>query len=466
MRKGYEIAMNFVFVLSVMLKGIGALLEILLQIMITRKLGVSGYGDYSTWINTADLTFWVLFSGLVKCNTFYLSGRNVSIRSFKTRYYSKYVLPVFICTATAVFIFHGQPMFYFALMIMGLELFVYDQSSTLLARGQAKKSLIGEYVLGRLVLLAGVYVLGCIGHMKLRTLLILYVFQYVLVVLFFAVRKGGKTDTYTDVSQEVSLKKWGAYQWADLMYSMINQMPVVLQYFFAGAFEAGVVSIVLLVKKLINFISGPTAKIFLPEFSRMYRSGEHEKMREYYGSIMRLQMLFVGPLAVVLLAFPQVILKILAEELMNYADLFRLCSLVFLLTATLGPCGGILQMTGHEKMDNRCREISLIIMIAAMVLCHQDKLFVLYGLCAQAAFEAVGKYTVVCRWMKKPPVGLGTYVKWWILPGIVIAGVYLMHLQNSFLWMIFFAGLVFGIEGMTEVRKSHAITAIRAKLHI
>ena len=75
--------MNLVFLFSVMLKGLGAVLEILLQMAITGHLGVSGYGTYSAWINLADLLFWVFFSGLVKCNTFYLSGRKNTIRSFK-----------------------------------------------------------------------------------------------------------------------------------------------------------------------------------------------------------------------------------------------------------------------------------------------------------------------------------------------------------------------------------------------
>ena len=68
--------MNLIFLFSVVLKGLGAVLEILLQILITAKLQVEGYGTYSAWINSADLIFWVCFSGLVKCNTFYLSGGN------------------------------------------------------------------------------------------------------------------------------------------------------------------------------------------------------------------------------------------------------------------------------------------------------------------------------------------------------------------------------------------------------
>ena len=79
--------MNLIFLLSVILKGLGAMLEILLQILITDKLAVSGYGTYSAWINSADLIFWVCFSGLVKCNTFYLSGGKTTIRGFKLKYF-------------------------------------------------------------------------------------------------------------------------------------------------------------------------------------------------------------------------------------------------------------------------------------------------------------------------------------------------------------------------------------------
>lgn len=70
--------MSIVFLLSVILKGLGAVLEVLLQVMITRMLGLAGYGTYSTWVSAADLVYWVLFSGITKCNTFYLSIREQS----------------------------------------------------------------------------------------------------------------------------------------------------------------------------------------------------------------------------------------------------------------------------------------------------------------------------------------------------------------------------------------------------
>ena len=142
-------------------------------------------------------------------------------------------------------------------------------------------------------------------------------------------------------------------------------MPILLQYFFTGAFEAGIVSVVLMVKKLVNFISGPTAKVFLPEFSRMYHAGNKAGIKQCYASIMRIQMLFAGSMAVVLVGYPQVLLSILAEELLPYTKQFVGCALVFILIATLG-LQRVLQMTGNEKKDNLYREAALGVMLVLL----------------------------------------------------------------------------------------------------
>lgn len=101
---------------------------------------------------------------------------------------------------------------------------------------------------------------------------------------------------------------------------------------------------------------GPTSKIFLPEFSRLYQAGDKKELASSFSMIMRIQMLFVGPLSVVLIGYPQVILNFLAKEMLTQTGLFIGCSFVFLFAATLGPCGGLMQMTDHEKADNVFRE--------------------------------------------------------------------------------------------------------------
>ena len=146
-----------------------------------------------------------------------------------------------------------------------------DHSSTMMAQGQPGCALFGEYVLGRLFLVLGTLVLYKTERLSLGTLLALYVIQYAgILVLFLIKRDREPREGYlegTFFAQMGELSTGGS----DTGVDFANANP--LQYFFTGAFEAGIVSVVLMVKKLVNFISGPTAKVFLPEFSRMYHAG-------------------------------------------------------------------------------------------------------------------------------------------------------------------------------------------------
>lgn len=447
--------MNFIFLISVFLKLLGAVLEILLQIIVTREIGVSGYGTYTTWINAADLIYWCLFSGIVKSNTFYLSGKGTTMKKFKSRYYLWFVFPalVIVCLVAKL---QGSIMLGWAAGIAFAELLMMDQSSRLLAEGAYTRSLIGEYVLGRFFLLAAILLFRKSERFCFQGVVLLYLLQYILVLAFFVGREiwaRRRQEDRQDCSKDVSIRKLLRYQRADIMQAMVGQVPVILQYFVIGAFEAGVVSIVIMVRKLTNFVSGPTSKIFLPEFSRLYHAGDKNGIRYCFASIMRIQMLFVGPLSIVLLGYPTVVLNVLAEELVPHTVLFMGCSMVFLLAATLGPCGGLMQMTGNERMDNRCRELAILFMFIVFIIMRKDPFFALYGLVLQVLMESVSKYIFVCCWMGKAPVRFWNYFKWWMLPLAGIIVTYLLHWQTSLVMMVIMAGGVFVIQLMWELQQ-------------
>lgn len=442
--------MSIIFLVSVLLKGIGAALEVLIQIVITRAIGVSGFGTYSAWISAAELILWCLFSGLIKCNTFYLPETGATIRDFSRKYYTRYVLPLLAAGAAGAWLLgHGEllPVFVISLLL----LLIQDFSSRFMARRRAVSALFGEYVLGRLLLLAGLLFLFRLGGKEMQAIVWLYVLQCLLVVLYYAVQRCKPAEP--TVEKAVSLRKWARYQRGDIVQSFIGQVPILLQFFFVGAFEAGVVSVVLLVKRLINFISGPTAKVFLPEFSRLYKQGNQTGIRETFASIMRIQMLFVAPLSVVLVGFPRVILRILAPELTVHADLFVMCAIVFLVAATLGPCGGVMQMTGNERKDNMMREIALAAMFLVLFVMRRDPYFVLYGLCVQTAMEAGGKYIFVSRWMRRMPVSPLKYLCWWLAPAVLIAAAMLLKLGDSFAYMLLFAAIAFAVRAWRELKE-------------
>lgn len=454
--------MNLIFLLSVLLKGAGSVLEVLIQIVITRSIGVDGYGTYSNWVNVADLIYWILFSGLVRCNTFYLSNLNITIEPFRKKFYIRYVLPL-LGTASTVSLMLHRPFLCLIFAITLLELLVQDRSSTYMARRRSTVALFGEYVLGRAMLLIGVMALF---QMPLRgevlpLLMWLYLLQFALVLLYFHLRRRSEQHP---VEGNVSLPKLVRYQRADIVQSLIVQAPVVLQYVAVGAFEAGVVSIVMIIKKLVNFISGPAAKIFLPEFSRAYQAGDRAAIQESFSSIMRIQMLFVGPLSVVLLGFPHVVLRILAHELVPHSGLFVMCAAFFLIAATLGPSAGLMQMTENEKYDNRLRETALLIMILIFIFMRKNPFFVLYGLCAETAIESVGKFIFVSRWMGGTPVRVRTYLFWWLAPAIALALTLALRLGDSFLFMLLFGGLTFAYMLWRELFREGLADTIRERL--
>ncbi len=340
------------------------------------------------------------------------------------------------------------------------ELLVFDQSSVLLSEGGYLRSLTGEYIIGRMFLLAAVVIFHMNDILSLKALVLLYLVQYLVVLGFFYRKKDKKRE---DLSEELSLSKIGRYQRADIMQSLIGQMPVILQYLFVGSFEAGITGIILLIKKLINFISGPTAKIFLPEFSKLYHNKDYEGIQKSFSSIMRIQMVFAGPLAVILVGYPRVILGILANELLPYTKLFAGCSAVFLLAATLGPCGGLMQMTDHEKEDNRCREGSIAVMFLVFFLLRRNPLFTLYGLAVQTLLEAASKYIFVCHTMKQAPVRTRTYLGWWMVPGAAILFTYILHAEESFLMMVCAALIAFLAAFFREFKEENFVKALIRK---
>ena len=202
------------------------MLEVLLQVMITRMLGLAGYGTYSTWVSAADLVYWVLFSGITKCNTFYLSNKGTELRRFKAKYYSCYVLPVLTTLALVLALEKGRGGYTVIALITGMELLVMDHSSTMMAQGQPGSALFGEYVLGRLFLVLGTLVLYKTERLSLGTLLALYVIQYAGILVLFLIKRD--REPRRDISKELSLRKWGSYQRADLIQALMQVLTQVL----------------------------------------------------------------------------------------------------------------------------------------------------------------------------------------------------------------------------------------------
>lgn len=434
--------MNIVYamILSIVIKGVSAVIEIAIQMLITNHIGVTEYGNYTFFVSLIEGAYFLLFSGSIKLNTFYLSTPSSSLTDFKKKFNLCYVLPLAAVMAIACGLMHN-PLGVAASLILLLFYFAYDTSSVFFSRGQQLPALLGEYLFGRIVLLIGVIAVIRLDRTTSLTLLILYGLQFLVILLWFAPYKSRLKPGTEEI--RVPMRKLVEYQVSDVATSLISYSPTILQYIVGGAFTAGFTGIVALVKKFINFISGPTAKVFLPEFSRLYKSGEREKLEQSYLMIVRIQMIFIGTIGTVLICFPRLLLHLFSPELEQYAGIFTGTSICLLIICGIGPVTGMLQMTGNERICNRNQWISIGLMILTCALLRKEPLFAVYGLCVQALSEGGLKYYSVYRWFGKNVVPIKNYLLLWLPVGVLRLLVDRASLQYSFAALIVSAMFVF-----------------------
>lgn len=447
----------FAMILSIAIKAISAVVEIAIQMLITNGVGVSEYGNYSFFVSLIEGGYFLLFSGSIKLNTFYLSTPSSSLTRFKKRFNYYYVLPL---TAIMVIAFGlmRNPLGVVAALNLLIYYFAYDSSSTFFSRGYQLPALLGEYLFGRVVLLIGVLAVIKIDKATSLILLALYGIQFVTMLLWFAPFRGRLQPGTDEIA--VPMRKLIEYQVSDVANSLINYSPTVLQYVVGGAFTAGFTGIVSLVKKFINFISGPTAKVFLPEFSRLYKNGERNKLEQSYLMIVRIQMVFLGTIGAVLIGFPYLILHMFSPELEQYSSVFTGTAVCLLFIAGIGPVTGMLQMTGNESICNRNQWISIGIMVLVCVLLHKEPLFAVYGLCAQALVEGSMKYYSVCKWFGKNIIPVRNYVFLWLPVVILRLVIDNARLQYSYIALIVAVLFVFSWNALFALRDPMVKTSI------
>lgn len=439
--------MNKILFGSIFTKGIGAVIEIAIQILIIHFLNVDLYGTYGYYISMAEIGFWVFFSAFSKCNLFYCAKEGNSISEFRKKYYLRYAAPIFVVLLAAAS-FAGDKKLFFVLGILLFEIFVFDKSSLMLARSQYKESILGEYCIGRMVLLVSVVLLGLLGRLNIRTLLCAYGFQYFAVLCYFMLVSRKKERLQEEVQQKVDVKKVGVFQYGDVLTGVIAKAPVILQYLFVGAFEAGFVNLISLVRTLVSFVSGPTSKVFLPEFSRLYAKGDYKKISSLFRMVIRMQMMFLTAVGVCLIGFPSVILEIFSKDLLEYSNLLAGISACFLVGLSFGPCSGLMQMTNREKKDITIRSLSVVVMILTWILTRKSSMFVLIGIGVQILYENIVDYLYVSKILGAAPVRFLQYLWMWIPMLLLLAFIKGFHVSQSFVHLVIAAAmsvLLYGI---------------------
>ena len=107
----------------------------------------------------------------------------------------------------------------------------------------------------------------------------------------------------------------------------------------------------LVTRKVISFVAGPTAKVYLPEFAHLYGEGDLAGLRRVYSGIVILQMCFVLPICLVMVGASSEILAIYNPVLAEYGSYMQFASFIFFVMVLFGPQGNFLSMTGKEHVE-------------------------------------------------------------------------------------------------------------------
>lgn len=92
----------FTMFLSIGVKALAAIIEILIQMLLTNSVGIAGYGDYTFLVSVIEGVYYFLFSGSIKINTFYLSIPSLKLTHFKKTYIIYYAVPTFVAILGAL----------------------------------------------------------------------------------------------------------------------------------------------------------------------------------------------------------------------------------------------------------------------------------------------------------------------------------------------------------------------------
>lgn len=404
--------MKGALVLSMVVKALGAVLEIASQVVITRFGGVDLFGHYSFNVSIAEIICWVFFSGLVKTNAYWVAN-GYDLRGWRRRYFLLYALPVVIILAASLGLIYSAIAVVAVAAAFGYALQM-DFSSISLAFKHYRFFLTGEYVVSRLVILIGVVLLVATGLLNIATVTVLYALGYVASVSFFIAGGKGSEDGLKKLakSKERSLvRQTAVFQATDVANGLVNQAPIIIQYAFAGAFQAGVLSVVLVTRKIISFVAGPTAKVYLPEFAKLYGERDYDGLKRVYSDIIILQLCFVLPICLVMVGAPESILAIYNPTLKDYGSYMQFASCIFFLMVLFGPQGNLLSMTGAERIEATTKWVSLVAMVLTMAVTFGDPLFVMYGIAAQVVVDSFGKLWFVSKAVGGFPIGVKDALK-------------------------------------------------------
>lgn len=368
LRKNGSLSGPVLHALLFRLAGLG--LIFLLQVLMARLMGPAQYGDYTVIITVVNL-FIVLSlfgfdSSVLRFLPAYISNRenekaNGFVKfSYRTIVFlslvSSIVLFIFLLSKSKKFNMSFNEGFFWGLLLIPFLAFIYQSSALLRALGKIKTSLISSYFL--IPFLMGVSCL--IYYYKQHTLTVdaamLNFLCCAILICLFINRKAGKALKEKVPSEENAFipRQWISVSTILFLTTaldlLLRQSDILMVSYFLGNTKAGYYGVAAKLAVLASLGLSVADYVFMPKISALYESRQFAKLQQMVRNS-SLQILSITlPVALILFSGGKWILGLFGNSFSNsYVPLVILLS-GQIINASTGMVGGLMSMTGHQKI--------------------------------------------------------------------------------------------------------------------
>lgn len=384
------------FLLSVLVRGAGALLALVVNIVLARVLGVAAYGRYMTLYSASILLGALALRGTGQLLTRELSAGAAHNQRWATELYRWIIRHVAIGVLVAAVTFSGwvlmTPIFdavsgWWQAWLAGVVLIICFSVSTLFActlnglgasvRSQSLMPIVNSIVV--LLFLAGVLHLFQIP-ISFKAALWLQVIGYATVCtvgVLWLRRHYSHIDQHHQSAQLQETAFFGSVAWARaarhfFLFSMatvvVDRIDVVLVSRLADNKTAGIYVAGARLAQAAFLVTMAVNTVLYPRISQAWTRRDYITIRR----LIRRSMLFTATVSIieVLIAvlFASYIVKLFGPAYSESAPVFKVMVLAFTLWGIPAPVYAFLMMTGREKTLAIICWIILVVNLAAMFL--------------------------------------------------------------------------------------------------
>ena len=205
------------------------------------------------------------------------------------------------------------------------------------------------------------------------------------------------------VPEEFSLKSHLVISLPMILTSFIQLLNGRVDTVMLGLFDAqstgdvGIFTVALKISVITNFMIGAMKSIGMPKISELFWSGKIDKLNSLIGRTTKFIFLFAAPVSILLMIFPEPILKLVKPEFVAGSRTLQIFALTQLFNASCGLVAIFLNMTGNQVFFTRLVAVTTAVNVTLNLI-----LIPKYGmegaavatLIATASWNTIGAYFI------------------------------------------------------------------------